>query len=299
VLGAGLAGLCAAYRLIRSGFEVVVLEAQDRPGGRVQTVRDGFAGGGFAEAGAVRIPNSHVHTNRYLAEFGLTDKLFAYPDTGSQLWYLDGQRFATPRPPETWSVARMSDDEARDPHAGFDRYLGPAVLAAGDVSAPRWPDLAGAARPPQRRQRGLAALPAGQLGQPRRVQRAGLRRPGDGDGRGNGGVRAARRQRPAAGRVRRRAGRPGALPGRGAAGGQPAGPGGGRLPGRRRAASRGRGRLRGVHDPVPGAAAGPAGRARRAQDAGRAGVPDGRRGEGVLPDQEQVLARPLGVRRAG
>jgi monoamine oxidase len=146
VLGAGLAGLCAAHQLVRGGFDVVVLEAQNRPGGRVQTVREGFAGGGFAEAGAVRIPDSHVHTNRYLAEFGLTDKLFEYPDTGHQLWYLDGESFATPRPPGTWSVAQMSDDERRDPHAGFARYLGPAVAAAGDVFSPRWPDLDGETR---------------------------------------------------------------------------------------------------------------------------------------------------------
>ena len=40
VLGAGLAGLTAAYNLMRHGYDVMVLEAQDRPGGRVQTVRD-------------------------------------------------------------------------------------------------------------------------------------------------------------------------------------------------------------------------------------------------------------------
>jgi len=146
VLGAGLAGLCAAHQLVRDGFDVVVLEAQNRAGGRVQTVREGFAGGGYAEAGAVRIPDSHVHTNRYLAEFGLTDKLFEYRDTGRQLWYLDGKRFTTPRPPRTWSVAQLSDDERRDPHAGFARYLGPAVEAAGDVFSPRWPDVDGETR---------------------------------------------------------------------------------------------------------------------------------------------------------
>lgn len=146
VLGAGLAGLCAAYRLTREGLDVVVLEAQDRPGGRVQTVREGFADGGYAEAGAVRIPDSHVHTNRYIAEFGLSDKLFEYRDTGRQLWYLDGRRFVTPTPPRAWSLPRMSEDERRDPHAGFARYFGPAVVAAGDVTAPRWPDLDGETR---------------------------------------------------------------------------------------------------------------------------------------------------------
>ena len=39
VLGAGLAGLAAAYELDRSGYDVTVLEARSRPGGRVRTVR--------------------------------------------------------------------------------------------------------------------------------------------------------------------------------------------------------------------------------------------------------------------
>jgi monoamine oxidase len=54
VLGAGLAGLASAYNLMREGYEVTVLEAQERPGGRVLTDRS-FARGGHAEMGAVRI----------------------------------------------------------------------------------------------------------------------------------------------------------------------------------------------------------------------------------------------------
>src|SRR5438067_11638037 len=39
VIGAGVAGLAAARELKKRGFEVVVLEARDRVGGRVHTVR--------------------------------------------------------------------------------------------------------------------------------------------------------------------------------------------------------------------------------------------------------------------
>ena len=56
VIGAGLAGLCAAYKLDARGHDVTVLEAQDRPGGRVHTLRSPFSGGLYAEAGASRIP---------------------------------------------------------------------------------------------------------------------------------------------------------------------------------------------------------------------------------------------------
>src|SRR5215212_5225600 len=58
VVGAGLAGLCAGYRLAEAGHDVVVLEAQRRAGGRVQTLRN-FSDELYGEAGATRIPDFH------------------------------------------------------------------------------------------------------------------------------------------------------------------------------------------------------------------------------------------------
>ena len=70
ILGAGLAGLVAAYELKRQGHEVVVLEAQNRVGGRIYTLRT-FAPGLYAEAGGMRIPRAHGLTLAYCEEFGL------------------------------------------------------------------------------------------------------------------------------------------------------------------------------------------------------------------------------------
>jgi monoamine oxidase len=56
VVGAGMAGLVAATELLRAGHDPVVLEAQQRVGGRVLTLREPFAPGLWAEAGAMRIP---------------------------------------------------------------------------------------------------------------------------------------------------------------------------------------------------------------------------------------------------
>lgn len=57
VIGAGLAGLCAAYELERCGHEVVVLEAHPRRvGGRVYRHR--FGESLYGELGAMRIPRS-------------------------------------------------------------------------------------------------------------------------------------------------------------------------------------------------------------------------------------------------
>ncbi|MGH2446071.1 MAG: flavin monoamine oxidase family protein [Candidatus Limnocylindria bacterium] len=70
IIGAGLAGLAAGYELDRQGHDVVILEAQNRVGGRVHTLRS-FAAGLYAEAGAMRIPRAHDLTIRYCEEFDL------------------------------------------------------------------------------------------------------------------------------------------------------------------------------------------------------------------------------------
>ncbi|WP_018351100.1 flavin monoamine oxidase family protein [Longispora albida] len=75
VIGAGMAGLVAAFELQRQGHEPVVLEAQNRVGGRVYTMRD-FAPGLYAEAGAMRIPRVHTLTLEYCKLFGLKMRPF-------------------------------------------------------------------------------------------------------------------------------------------------------------------------------------------------------------------------------
>jgi monoamine oxidase len=65
VIGAGLAGLAAAYELAQAGHEVTVLEARSRAGGRVQTLREPFADGLHVEAGAVTVHDTHDWTIHY------------------------------------------------------------------------------------------------------------------------------------------------------------------------------------------------------------------------------------------
>ena len=55
IVGGGLAGLCSAYELSRQGHDVLLFEAQTRPGGRVKTLREGLGFGLTAEAGAGRM----------------------------------------------------------------------------------------------------------------------------------------------------------------------------------------------------------------------------------------------------
>ena len=72
VVGAGLAGLTAALDLVDAGWEVVVLEARDRVGGRVHTVRgEAFTGGLHAEAGGESIDTDHTDLLDLLDRFDL------------------------------------------------------------------------------------------------------------------------------------------------------------------------------------------------------------------------------------
>lgn len=100
MIGAGMAGLTAASELRALGHRPIVLEAQNRVGGRVHTLRD-FAPGLYAEAGAMRIPRSHDLTIGLCEKYGLELRPFI---TGNQrgLVHVGGQRLtveeATHRP---------------------------------------------------------------------------------------------------------------------------------------------------------------------------------------------------------
>ncbi|CAN5162740.1 flavin monoamine oxidase family protein [soil metagenome] len=55
VIGAGLSGLVVARDLALAGRDVVVLEAQARPGGRILTLRSPIADGAYVECGATHV----------------------------------------------------------------------------------------------------------------------------------------------------------------------------------------------------------------------------------------------------
>jgi monoamine oxidase len=76
ILGAGIAGLVAAYELERLGHQVDIMEGSSRIGGRVWTHRfEDSPGSAYGELGAMRIPSKHKHVLHYIHEMGLSDKL--------------------------------------------------------------------------------------------------------------------------------------------------------------------------------------------------------------------------------
>ncbi|WP_332995105.1 flavin monoamine oxidase family protein [Scytonema sp. PRP1] len=83
IIGAGLAGLTAAYELKQIGHDVTVFEASNRSGGRVYTHH--FKDGTYGELGAMRIPANHHCVLHYIDKFGL--KIRPFVNYNSSAYY--------------------------------------------------------------------------------------------------------------------------------------------------------------------------------------------------------------------
>ncbi len=139
VVGAGLAGLAAADALRAAGHDVVIVEAQSRPGGRVHTVREPFSDGRYAEAGALFIPNTHDVTLRYVKRFSLPLSSMT-PLASVRLFYVRGQRLSAPPGVDVAWPFELTPEERQLGLAGmWQKYLGAALDDIGDVTAPDWP----------------------------------------------------------------------------------------------------------------------------------------------------------------
>ncbi|MEO8285719.1 MAG: flavin monoamine oxidase family protein [Chloroflexota bacterium] len=107
VVGAGMAGLTAAYELQRAGHDPVIIEAQQRVGGRVYTLREPFTHGLYAEAGAMRIPRAHDLTMAYIEKFNLGYSPFTMGNPNA-FYYVNGK------------LHRIRDTDADPSLLGFD-----------------------------------------------------------------------------------------------------------------------------------------------------------------------------------
>jgi monoamine oxidase len=140
IIGAGLAGMSAAYRLSQAGHDVTVLEASDRAGGRIVTVREPFTDGLHAEAGAMFVLPRHTEVLSYVAEFGLETYAASAKPSGSMM-FMRGVRIANPADPAAPWPVDLTDEERKLGYAGmFILYvLDTALQSIGDPHQPGWP----------------------------------------------------------------------------------------------------------------------------------------------------------------
>jgi monoamine oxidase len=139
ILGAGVAGLCAAYELGKAGYVCTVLEARARPGGRVWTVRAGdrhvesdgtsqiaaFADGTYLNPGPARVPQHHV-TMDYYREFGVALEQFGNVN-------LNAFYHSTKAPPE---MQRLRVREAQYAMQGYTAELLAKAVSQSALDTP-------------------------------------------------------------------------------------------------------------------------------------------------------------------
>ncbi|MEM9386559.1 MAG: FAD-dependent oxidoreductase [Pseudomonadota bacterium] len=95
IVGGGLAGLIAAYRLQQAGVLANVYEGSSRIGGRVFTDRDTFGPLQLSERGGEAIDSIHLTVRRLVEEFGLAlEARFANDDGFAYLYEFDGERYS-------------------------------------------------------------------------------------------------------------------------------------------------------------------------------------------------------------
>jgi oxygen-dependent protoporphyrinogen oxidase len=113
VVGAGIAGLAAAWDLAQAGADVTVLESERQPGGVIVTERrDGF----LVEGGPDGFLAAEPELPALAAELGIGTRVVAQQARGSSLW--TGKQF---EPLEEGRAAALLGIETRTPNlaAGF------------------------------------------------------------------------------------------------------------------------------------------------------------------------------------
>jgi monoamine oxidase len=112
VLGAGMAGLCAAAELTTAGHDVTLLEARGRPGGRVWTLREPFTPGLYAEAGATFFPAHHTFILHYIRQFQLGLRPVP-PGSAATAYLVRGRRLDFPLAAATAWPLELTPEEHR------------------------------------------------------------------------------------------------------------------------------------------------------------------------------------------
>lgn len=90
IVGGGVAGLTASYRLQAAGAKPVLFEASNRWGGRMFTIYD-FYKGMFVELGGEFVDTGHEELQKLGAELGVEMQQLEDEDDGEEIYFFKGQ----------------------------------------------------------------------------------------------------------------------------------------------------------------------------------------------------------------
>lgn len=139
IIGAGLAGLSAAYELTQAAHDVTILEARTRAGGRVCTLREPFSDGMYAEAGAIYVPDHHDWTMRYIKLFDLSLDTVVPRDLAS-IFHVRGKRIEAKRGQTIeWPLDLTAEEKKLGRFGMWEKYIGATLKGISNAAAPDWP----------------------------------------------------------------------------------------------------------------------------------------------------------------
>jgi monoamine oxidase len=141
IVGAGMAGLVAAYELKRAGHDPLILEARHRVGGRVYTVREPFAEGLHGEAGAMRLPLGHKLTLAYVEKFNLETYPFTMGNPQTYI-HLQGRKVrAADFDPQVYDFELAPGEKGKNPQVLVDKALKPLKQLLEKKGEAAWDEI--------------------------------------------------------------------------------------------------------------------------------------------------------------
>ncbi len=93
IVGGGIAGLTAAYKLMQAGVEVHLYEAQTRFGGRMLTKRDFNKEGMFVELGGELVDSNHTDLIELAKELGVEMQNLRDGERGVEFFHFGGKLY--------------------------------------------------------------------------------------------------------------------------------------------------------------------------------------------------------------
>ena len=149
ILGAGTAGLTAAYRLMKAGIPCEIFEASERTGGRMFTKTDFNKDGMFCELGGELVDTDHADLITLAGDLAVEIQELKGADAGADLYFFGGKHYTDKELIPLFepfakklaadSAALLDDDDNFTAKAKkFDRISLAAYLAEAGKGVEKW-----------------------------------------------------------------------------------------------------------------------------------------------------------------